>query len=121
MSEKLNDKGFLLQSLKENMTDNIYFKDAESRFIIVNKAFCEWTNFHPAQIAGKSDFDLFAKSNAEQAYKDEQAIIASGEPLIGIEEKETWPDGRITWVSTTKCRSKMQRKRSSVRLVFTRI
>jgi sigma-B regulation protein RsbU (phosphoserine phosphatase) len=102
MSDRLNDTGFLLQNLMEHMTDNIYFKDIDSRFIMVNKAFCEWTGLVLDQVVGKSDFDLFAKAHAQQAYDDEQRIIASGEPLVGIEEKETWPDGRITWVSTTK-------------------
>jgi len=102
MSENLRDTRFLLKSLMEHMTDNIYFKDVESRFIMVNKAFCDWTGLDPDAVVGKTDFDLFAQAHAQQAYDDEQRIIASGEPLIGVEEKETWPDGRITWVSTTK-------------------
>lgn len=102
MSNKLHDTGFLLKNLMESMPDNIYFKDAQSRFIMVNKAFCEWTGLVAEQVEGKSDFDLFASAHARQAYEDEQRIITTGEPLIGIEEKETWPDGRITWVSTTK-------------------
>lgn len=102
MPEHLNDDGFLLQNLMENMTDNIYFKDTTSHFIMVNKAFCEWTGLERDQVVGKSDFDLFAKSHAQQAFEDEQRIMQTGEPLIGFEEKETWPDGRITWVSTTK-------------------
>ena len=31
MADNFDDTGFLLQNLVENMTDNIYFKDAQSR------------------------------------------------------------------------------------------
>ncbi len=102
MSNDLNDTRFLLKNLMENMPDNIYFKDVESRFIMVNKSFCDWTGLNPDAVVGHSDFDLFAQSHAQKAYDDEQRIISTGEPLVGVEEKETWPDGRITWVSTTK-------------------
>lgn len=102
MSAHLHDTDFLLQNLMKNMTDNIYFKDTESRFIMVNNAFCKWVGIRPEDIIGKSDFDLFAEAHAREAYEDEQRIIETGEPLLDAEEKETWPDGRITWVSTTK-------------------
>lgn len=102
MAGNLHDTDFLLQNLMENMADNIYFKDAESRFIMVNRAFCTWVGIPCEEMIGKSDFDLFAEAHARQAYEDEQRIIQTGEPLLDAEEKETWPDGRITWVSTTK-------------------
>ncbi len=102
MPGDLHDSDFLLQNLMENMTDNIYFKDAESRFIMGNKAVCDWFGISCEDIVGKSDFDLFTEMHARQAYEQEQHIIQTGEPLVEIEEKETWPDGRITWVSTTK-------------------
>ncbi|MDF7801716.1 SpoIIE family protein phosphatase [Pontiellaceae bacterium B1224] len=102
MSQYLQDTGFLLKNLMEHMTDNIYFKDRESRFLMVNKAFCDWTGLVNEAVIGKTDFDLFALAHAQQAFDDEQRIIATGEPLVGIEEKETWADGHITWVSSTK-------------------
>ncbi len=34
--------------------------------------------------------------------EDERQLISTGEPLLGVIEKETWPDGRTTWVSTSK-------------------
>jgi len=102
MEDNLHDTGFLLKNLMENMTDNIYFKDAQSRFLMVNKAYCEWAGLEMAQVIGKTDFDLFAAEHAQQAFDDEQRIMATGEPIVGIEEKETWADGHITWVSTTK-------------------
>jgi len=102
MSGDLHDTDFLLQNLMQNMTDNIYFKDSKSRFIMVNKSFCDLVGMARDDIIGKSDFTLFAEAHARQAYEDEQRIIQTGEPLVDIEEEETWPDGRITWASTIK-------------------
>lgn len=102
MTDNLHDTRFLLKNLMENMPDHIYFKDVDSRFIMVNKSFCEWTGLASEAVIGQTDHDLFALAHAQQAYEDEKRIMATGEPLVGVEEKETWPDGRITWVSTTK-------------------
>ncbi len=102
MSGSAQDTRFLLQNLMEHMTDNIYFKDRESCFIMVNQSFARWAGICKEEVIGKTDFDLFASAHAQQAYDDEQRIIATGQPIIGVEEKETWEDGRITWVSSTK-------------------
>ncbi len=97
------DSAFLLQNLMDNLSDAIYFKDRQSRFAMVNKACADKHGWESAEaIQGKTDFDLFSKEHAEQAFADEQRIIETGEPLHGIEEKETWPDGRVSWASTTK-------------------
>jgi len=93
----------LLHSLMDNSADNIYFKDLKSRFVRVNAAFARWMNLSgPDDIVGKSDSDFFTEEHARPAFDDEQAIISTGEPILGKEEKETWPDGRVTWVSTSK-------------------
>lgn len=103
MRDNFEKTAFLLKCLMDNMTDNIYFKDLDSRFILMNQSLVQWLGKSTsAELIGKSDFDLFAREHAQQAYEDEQRIIETGEPLYGIEEKETWPDGSVTWVSTTK-------------------
>ena len=92
-----------LQNLLENIPDSIYFKDLKSRFLLINEA-CRTKHGFKAlkDTIGKTDADVFTEEHAKQALQDEQQIIKSGEPIIGIEEKETWPDGSTTWVSTTK-------------------
>jgi hypothetical protein len=55
-----------------------------------------------SEIVGKTDQDFFSEEHADAALADEQKIIATGQPLDSFDEKETWPDGHQTWVSTTK-------------------
>jgi PAS domain S-box-containing protein len=87
----------------DNLPDVIYFKDLESRFTRINKAHAKGFGLKdPAQAVGKTDFDFFTAEHAQEAYNDEQEIIRTGQPMLAKEEKETWPDGHVTWVSTTK-------------------
>ncbi|HEX7446267.1 MAG TPA: PAS domain-containing protein [Pirellulales bacterium] len=93
----------LLEVLLDNLPDSIYFKDAASRFMQVSRALAEKFGLHDASAAlGKTDFDFFTEEHARQAYENEQQTIASGQGVINLEEKETWPDGHVTWASTTK-------------------
>jgi PAS domain S-box-containing protein len=93
----------LLDQLLGTIPDNIYFKDRESRFIKINEAMARWFGLDdPSQAVGKTDADFFLEGHARQAYADEQRVMATGVPLVGIEEKEAWPDGRVTWVSSSK-------------------
>jgi PAS domain S-box-containing protein len=101
--QELNHERDLLFALMDNIPDSIYFKDKKSRFIRASKALAKKIGLtDPADLLGKTDFDLFTKEHAQQAFEDEQRILRTALPEIGIEEKETWPDSRVTWVSTTK-------------------
>ena len=94
---------FLLSSLMAAMTDRIYVKDLQARFIRINRAVADLFGLDgPDEALGKTDFDFFTAEHAEQALADEQQVIATGLPVVAKDEKETWPDGHETWVSTTK-------------------
>lgn len=94
---------YLVNNLLENTSDNIYFKDLQSRFIRVSKCNARWLGVNdPSEVVGKTDFDFFTEEHAREALADEQEIIRTGKPIVGKIEKETWPDGHVTWVSTTK-------------------
>jgi diguanylate cyclase (GGDEF)-like protein/PAS domain S-box-containing protein len=93
----------LMNTLLDTTTDQVYFKDLDSRFVKMSTALATRLGLMtPEQAIGRTDFDFFSEEHARPAYEDEQRIISTGEPLVDIEEKETWEDGREAWVSTTK-------------------
>ena len=101
--EALLAEQYLLNAFMDNTPDLVYFKDAESRIIRFNKAYLRAQRATDERaILGKTDFDFFTAEHAKEAFEDEQSIMRTGEPLINIEEKETWQDGRVTWSLTSK-------------------
>jgi PAS domain S-box-containing protein len=93
----------LLTALMENIPDYIYFKDTENRFICTSGARARTFGLNDASEAiGKTDMDFFSGEHARKAYEDEQHIIRTGEPILDVEEKETWANRPDTWVLTTK-------------------
>jgi PAS domain S-box-containing protein len=100
--EALAKEKFLVDALMNNLSDHVYFKDLESRFIKNNKAHAlSFGLTDPEQIVGKSDFDFFAEHAARQAYEDEQQIIKTGTPILK-EEKLTRKDQSDAWFSAIK-------------------
>jgi len=94
---------FLLHALLNHTDDHIYFKDRDGHFLLINHSMAKLFGLsHSDEAKGKTDFDFFSPEHAEQARRDELRIIKTGKALVGAEEKETWPDGRVSWVSTTK-------------------
>ena len=102
-SEEINkNQLFYLQTMLEEIPLKIYFKDTESRFITnsrthINSLGCN--SFE--EVKGKTDFDFFDQAHAQQAYDDEQYIMATGK-TINKEEKMTLKDGVSRWGQTIK-------------------
>ncbi|HEV8541445.1 MAG TPA: PAS domain-containing protein [Verrucomicrobiae bacterium] len=93
----------LLRAMLDNIPDSIYFKDRQSRFLAVSRSLAARLGLQrPEEAIGKTDREFFGPAHAEQALRDEQNILRTGEPLIAKTEQEVWRDGRERWVLTTK-------------------
>jgi PAS domain S-box-containing protein len=92
-----------LQVLLNIIPDRIFFKDTQSRFIQCNQAFARLLGVDdPTAAVGKTEYDFLPADRAKESYQDEQKIIRNGQPLINKVEKQTAPDGKVTWASVTK-------------------
>jgi PAS domain S-box-containing protein len=100
--EALVYEQYLLKSLMDSLPYRIYFKDAEGRFIRVNRA---WANFRglddPAMAVGKTDMDYTPKA-VPKIIADEQAIKETGKPIIDRLTETIHPDGQPRWHTHTK-------------------
>ena len=94
---------YILDTFIKTVPDRIYFKDRQGRITRANTAHATRLGFtEPAQVIGKTAFDLFSPDDARRKHEQEQKILRSGIPVIGSEERVKWPDGKEEWSLTTK-------------------
>ena len=100
---QLERERYLLHALMDGVSDSIYFKDADSRFIRVSRGLAKKFGLPNEDAAvGKTDADFFSEEHAQAALEDERAIMHGGAPILAKEERETWDGERETWCLTTK-------------------
>lgn len=101
MSKK-SKKTDLLQQLMDNIEDNIFFKDIDSKFIMINKANAKWFGLsNPRDIVGKDDFDFFDEEHAKKQRVKERLIMETGLSVLGEEQSQREGD-QVFWGSVSK-------------------
>ncbi|MCI4625189.1 MAG: diguanylate cyclase [Candidatus Magnetoovum sp. WYHC-5] len=102
VEEKQRESHILLQTLLDNTSDSIYFKDKEHRFVKVNKLKAHRNGTVPEEMLGKRDSDYVLEKIAEESEEDENKIILTGKPIKNKIEKIIKKNNTYCWVSTTK-------------------
>src|SRR5829696_3106132 len=93
---KLGDSG-QLRALVDELPDQIYIKDPESRYVFnnINHAKALGTS-SPEEVVGKTDFEFYPQELAERYSVDEQEVISSGRSLVD-EESRVDEQGNRRW------------------------
>ncbi|MBB5353182.1 sigma-B regulation protein RsbU (phosphoserine phosphatase) [Haloferula luteola] len=100
---QIEEERHLLRNFIDHVPLMVYFKDKESRFVLVNNKMAEWNRMSdPKQVVGKHDRDFFAAKHWEEALVDERQVMETGQPITAKLEEEVREDGEITWVLTSK-------------------
>ncbi len=101
--KQLSREKDLLQALMDNIPDCIYFKDASSKFIRINKAEAGLLGIEdPNEALGKTDFDYFEPEHAKAAFEDEQKVMLNKKGMIAKAEKIRRAGKEYIWVTATK-------------------
>ena len=88
----------LLEAISDNSEAVIYAKDAAGRYLFVNRRFGELFHVSPEGMLGKTDYDLFAKEEAEVFRDMDRRVAVGGTPITG-EEVVPLEDGPHTYIS----------------------
>lgn len=91
----------LFRNLMATPHDIVYFKDGSGRYLRLSRGAEDALRAHADGQLGTSDADHYAPEHAALAAAQEQEVMRSGRALH-VDERQQWPDGSITWVSTTK-------------------
>jgi len=94
----------LLRTVIDNVSDAIYVKDRQSRFLLCNREVLRREGVESLEeVVGRTDFDFYPEDLAGSIYADEQELMRTGRPLVNQErcvvDRST---GRPAWNLTTK-------------------
>ena len=93
----------LLLKLINQVPDQIYFKDLESRFTRINPALARRYGLDSAAEAiGKSDADFYSAEHAKLTRGEELEMMQQRRPVFNQLHHEHWGDGRDSWNVCTK-------------------
>jgi PAS domain S-box-containing protein len=100
-NEALHETGRILKAILDNIPDIAWLKDAESRFIAVNKPLGTLCGFAPEDLVGKTDLDVWPTKLAKRYLADDREVMRSGVAKT-FEEPLTDVEGKTRWIETIK-------------------
>lgn len=87
-------------ALLDSIPDVAWLKDADGRYIEVNRSFRERWGIASPEIAGKTDAEIFPADLAEEFIATDRTVFASGQRLCY--ERKVPVRGEERWVDVTK-------------------
>jgi PAS domain S-box-containing protein len=88
------------RTLLDTLTQSIFLKDQELRFIAANRPFCQVLGCSEADLIGKSDFDFYPPDLAEKYRADDRLVLSEGRHLEL--EEQTLIGGQLRTVQVVK-------------------
>lgn len=101
--EALFNSRQMLRTVLDTIPQRVFWKDRNSVYLGCNKSLAEDCGFaDPADVVGKTDFDLATATMAEHARIDDRQVLETGQPQLNCEELRSRPDGSNGWLLTSR-------------------
>jgi diguanylate cyclase (GGDEF)-like protein/PAS domain S-box-containing protein len=92
----------MLQTILDTIPQRVFWKDRNCTYLGCNRILATDAGLNsPAEIIGKSDFDLWSEM-AEVYRADDKLVMEQGSAKLGYEEVQDRPDGGRVWLRTSK-------------------
>lgn len=92
----------VLQMLFNCQSDEIFIKDRQGRFLLVNTPTAQLYGLTPDEMVGKTDFDFYDEASATGFREEEETMYLLRQPVINPTLKGCGRDMRPSWYQVSK-------------------
>jgi PAS domain S-box-containing protein len=105
MERQMQAQQTLLSNVLAHIPHSVFWKDRDSVYLGCNQQFAGDAGVSsPEEVIGRTDLELPAltRDTADDFRRSDRMVMESGVPILGIEDNIRTPDGRESWVMTSK-------------------
>ena len=102
VEKKLVEEKEMLHDLMDSLPGQIYFKDRNNRFVMVNKAKAEQFGITPKDMVGKTDFDFLPEDQARDIFNEDEELMKTRSDIKNKIKKLEDGNGIDQWFCITK-------------------
>lgn len=101
VEQRLHEAHEFTSGVIDAISDPIFVKDREHRWLMLNDAFCDLIGHARDELIGNSDYEFFPKEQADEFWAGDERVFASGKTDLN-EEAFTDADGKTHYIQTKK-------------------
>lgn len=101
--EMMEEEQSMLRLIIDNIPLQVYFKDTESRYKLVNQRQIDWLGKHQSdEVLGKSGESFFSPQSWSATRQEELHMMDTGTSVIDAIQREQWPNKDDTYIQKVK-------------------
>lgn len=99
--KELVEKNLILDTVFDNFEDMIFLKDANGKYLKVNRAFCDFLEVREEEVIGKVESEIFSPEISQKAMENDEFVILTGKK-VSYEFDHVDSQGKRTVVEVIK-------------------